>query len=338
VRARPALAPLLPLSWLYGWALARKNAEFASGRRRVERLRWPVVSVGNLSVGGSGKTPVVMRLAELLAHAGVAVDVLSRGYGRSARTVAQVDPAGDAKTFGDEPLLIAHRTGVPVFVGASRFAAGTLAESVAARETEPRVHLLDDGFQHRRLARAVEIVLLHRTDFDSALLPAGRLREPLSALERADIVILREEDAVYEAEARRWAGPDTLFWRVQRKISVAVPEGPVVAFCAIARADEFFAKLVEAGLQIATVRAWRDHHPYTPADLRNLGRLAERSGAKAFVTTAKDAVRLEDAWRKELSAAMPLTVAELEVRFEAESEAITQLLRLLRTRAPGFPG
>jgi tetraacyldisaccharide 4'-kinase len=332
---RPALAPLLPLSWVYGWALARKNAEFASGRRRVERLRWPVISVGNLSVGGSGKTPVVMRLVELLSEAGVAVDVLSRGYGRSARTVAQVDPAGDAGTFGDEPLLIARRTGAPVFVGASRFAAGALAER-AAGGAEPRVHLLDDGFQHRRLARAVEIVLLHRTDFEGALLPAGRLREPLSALERADIAILREEDAAYEAEAKRWTGPHTLFWRVRRRISVTVPEGPVVAFCAIARAEEFFAKLVEAGLRIGAARAWRDHHQYTPADFRSLRRCGERCGAKAFVTTAKDAVRLQGAWRKEMGAAMPLTVAELEVRFEAESEAVAQLLRLLRTREPDF--
>ena len=124
---------LLPLTALYAAAVAAKNAAYDRGTTRTQRLKWPVISVGNISVGGSGKTPFVICLARLLRQQGVHTDVLSRGYGRSSDAVELVDAAGGADHFGDEPLLIAQSADVPVYVGASRYAAGLLAENVHGR-------------------------------------------------------------------------------------------------------------------------------------------------------------------------------------------------------------
>ena len=176
--------PLLPLVPLYAAVQALNDAAYERGLRRVEKLTWPVVSVGNLSVGGAGKTPFVIALAQVLTRRGWTVDVLSRGYGRASDVVERVDTAivdDPARRYGDEPWLIAQQAGVPVFVGRARSAAGRLAESTLVDTGgHGHVHLLDDGMQHRGLARDVEIVLLHRSDFRTTLLPAGRLREPLA--------------------------------------------------------------------------------------------------------------------------------------------------------------
>ena len=149
---------LTPLTPIYSAAVAAKNAAYDRGLIRQKTLREPVISIGNLSTGGGGKTPFAIALAMLITEAGMAADVLSRGYGRGNATVEQVDASGgsSAAQFGDEPLLIARAAGVPVFVGPQRYQAGLLAE-----EGTRRVHLLDDGFQHRQLARDLDIVLLH---------------------------------------------------------------------------------------------------------------------------------------------------------------------------------
>lgn len=181
---RPWARPLVPV---YAAVLRAKEALRRAGVPRTRRLQWPVVSVGSLSAGGAGKTPVVIALATLLEESGWPVDVLTRGYGRSGRGVASVRPTLDdaAQRFGDEPVLIAQRTGVPVWVGADRFAAGERAEASGIK-TPRRVHLLDDGFQHRQLARTIDVVVLTAEDLDDMLLPAGNLREGLAALQRAD--------------------------------------------------------------------------------------------------------------------------------------------------------
>ena len=143
---------------------ARKRGRFATALRW---LRWPVVSVGNLSVGGTGKTPFTIAVARMLMKAGVHVDVLSRGYGRKSTATERVDPQGTAELFGDEPLLIARKLRVPVIVGEDRYAAGQFAE----QKFGPRLHLLDDGFQHRALARDFDIVLVTPEDARDRLLP-----------------------------------------------------------------------------------------------------------------------------------------------------------------------
>ncbi len=202
-----------------------------------QRLRWPVVSIGNLSVGGAGKTPLVICLARLLQRAGCVPMSYPAATGDPQQTAERVDIGGSAERFGDEPLLIARSTGVPVYVGASRYEAGLLAESESGGQG---VHLLDDGFQHRQLARDLDIVVMHRSDLRQRLLPVGRLREPLSSLRRADVIVLRQEDEDLESQLRLHVRKECRFWRVRRTLALDSPVQRAVAFCAIARPDEFF--------------------------------------------------------------------------------------------------
>ncbi|MGC2496893.1 MAG: tetraacyldisaccharide 4'-kinase [Acidobacteriaceae bacterium] len=324
------LAALTPL---YAAAVAAKNAAYDRGWVHAKRLRWPVVSIGNLSVGGSGKTPLTIRVAELLRERGVAVDVLSRGYGRRSTAVERVNPKGTAESFGDEPLEIARATGVPVYVGPSRYAAGLLAEGSAPG---PGLHLLDDGFQHRQLARDVDIVVLHRSDFGGRLLPAGWLREGFASLRRAQILALREEDADLES-ILRGRGLEQPIWWMERRLEVA-GEQRVVAFCAIARPEEFFSGLRSSGVQIAAMRAWRDHHLYTQGDIADLIELRRQHEAEAFVTTEKDHVRLTPESLRMLESEAPVQVARLRVRLRDEAAVIEQLCALLPEQQPGPQG
>lgn len=323
---------LWPLVPLYAAAVATKNLACDRGWVRQSRLQWPVVSVGNLSVGGSGKTPLVIRLAQLLTERGISVDVLSRGYGRRSDTVEQVDPGGPAEEFGDEPLLIAEAAKVPVFVGASRYAAGLLAENASA---DAGMHLLDDGFQHRRLARDADIVVLHSSDFDSQLLPAGRLREGFSSLHRAHILAMRAEDRDREPELRSRGFQHPIWW-MERRLEAAGPKR-VIAFCAIARPEEFFSALRQEGVIPEAVLAWRDHHAYSPSDIASLLELQRQYAAEAFVTTEKDLVRIAPDHRRMLEAAAPLHAAKLVVRLADEPRAIDRLLALLKARAAKKP-
>jgi tetraacyldisaccharide 4'-kinase len=325
--------PLLPLVPLYGAAQALDGIAYAHGRRRVERLAWPVVSVGNLSVGGAGKTPFVIALARALKERGWVVDVLSRGYGRVSDAVEQVIADGvedPAARYGDEPWLIAQNAEVPVFVGRERAAAGRLAEQVLVDANDRRhVHLLDDGMQHRKLARDVEIVLLHRSDFETTLLPAGRLREPLSALERADVVVLREEDGDLAARARRWmhadAEIDRQIWTIRRELEVPALPGAAVVLCAIAHPEEFVAGLRAQRVAIAAAHAWRDHHRFTARNVTMLRGAAAKLGAKCFVTTEKDLARLTKAQRARLEETAPLLAATLTVRLLDPGTAMAAL-------------
>jgi len=223
-----------PLTGIYGAASALRNTLFDHGVLTSHRLDRPVVSVGNLSVGGAGKTPFVIALGELLKARGIRFDVLSRGYGRQTRGMLVVDPDGSASDFGDEPLLIARRLGVPVIVGESRYQAGRVAE----KKFDPQLHILDDGFQHRSLARDFDIVLLADRDFDDRLLPSGRLREPLASLSRADAIVLparattenaaTENSAMENAVTSNTALRGKLLWRMKREIAVpAAAESPV---------------------------------------------------------------------------------------------------------------
>ena len=323
--------PLLlsPLSLVYASVMRARNARF--DRTPPLRLRWPVVSIGNLSVGGAGKTPLVICLARLLQREGYGPDVLSRGYGRSQQTVERVDPAGSADRFGDEPLLIARSTSVPVYVGASRYEAGLLAE------TEPGgrgVHLLDDGFQHRQLARDLDIVVMHRSDLQQRLLPAGRLREPLGSLRRAAVVVLRAEDAELETTLRVHTRPECRFWRVRRTLALPGPVQRAVAFCAVARPAEFFAGLAAVEAGVAEHMRFRDHHRYTVADIDRLAELGRRLNCDAFVTTAKDEVKLDAAMRLRLNTVAPLRIAALTVEIEEERAALDDMRKSLIVTAP----
>ena len=249
------------LAAIFGVGVELRNALYDRQVLKSRRLGHPVVSVGNLSTGGSGKTPFVILLGELLKARGVSFDVLSRGYGRKTTGVRVVEPGGSARDFGDEPLLIARRLAMPVVVGEDRYAAGRAAEE----KFGVRLHLLDDGFQHRALARDFDIVLVTPEDARDRLLPAGRLREPPAALKRAHAVVLTAG-----ADMTRFPLDGKLVWRARRGIVPKdVPEQPV-AFCGIARPRSFFLQLRAAGIAPAAEAVYRDHHAYTEADVREL--------------------------------------------------------------------
>jgi tetraacyldisaccharide 4'-kinase len=318
------IRPLAFLVPVYAAALGAKNAAYDRGWLKPRRLEWPAVSVGNLSVGGAGKTPLVIRLAQLLAAAGVTVDVLSRGYGRSGTGLKRVDPEGDGAHFGDEPLLIARAAKVPVYVGANRYEAGLLAERDAPG---PGIHLLDDGFQHRRLTRTLDIVVLHASDFEEAMLPAGRLREPLSSLKRASAVVLRADDRHLETELRR-RGISAPVW-IQHRNLVVESVTRAVAFCGIARPAEFFSGLQGQGVDLAATVALRDHEMYSQREIDRLAAALRNRKAECFITTDKDAARLTRAQWDQLKEAAPLHIARLEVSLEDESEIVRRLLGLI---------
>jgi tetraacyldisaccharide 4'-kinase len=320
-----------PFALPYALALTAKNHAYAKGWLRQKRLQHPVVSIGNLSVGGAGKTPFVIALAQLLARQGVYPDVLSRGYGRESRQlVERVDPAGDATRFGDEPLLIAHATGLPVYVGASRYAAGVLSEQTTPQHA-PNIHLLDDGFQHRALTRSVDIVLLHPSDFAGRLLPAGRLREPLRSLHRADFLVLREDDAMTEPALHR-AGIRKPVWRMRRTLILPPVTEKAFAFCGIAHPAEFFAALRAQDIPLHRTLAFRDHHSFTPVDLRTIAEQAD--GCDAILTTEKDFIRMTLRQKMRLARAAPLHPVPLRVEVCADGGCLADLLSLLSERHP----
>ncbi len=318
---RPLLLPLVPL---YALGLRWKNDRFDRGLPPSKQLQRPVISIGSLSAGGAGKTPVVLMLAKLLFREGVQVDVLSRGYGRSNQDVEQVDVHGTAQRFGDEPLELA-REGVSVYVGADRFAAGTLAESMGDAE----VHLLDDGFQHRKLRRALDIVLLTQQDVDDRLLPAGDLRESLASLTRADVVVLREEEAGALRGLVSTLTPAEI-WLIRRELLPAPMQmlRPLV-FCGIARPSNFLSALATVGVQPAAVVLKPDHFGYASGDFDSIVAKAKLISADGFCTTAKDAVKIGPEAMGKLRTVGPLWVAELRVSLVDEDAALQRLRRAL---------
>jgi tetraacyldisaccharide 4'-kinase len=335
--------PLVPL---YAVGLALANTL----RPRPKSLTWPVLSLGSLSAGGAGKTPATIALAELLAANGWSPTILSRGYGRAAanpNTPAEVNPFAPnaAQTFGDEPTLLARRTGLPVWVCADRLTAGQAAEAQYSQQTfaptteqastdaaHPPVFLLDDGFQHRRLARTLDILLLTAADLDDTLLPAGNLREPLRALRRADVLLLREDEA--HAVTRRLNPPlplDLPVWLLRRTLRFPEPLkifGAGVrpmAFCGLARPEGFPAMLAAAGCGVVDTLAFPDHHPYTEADIDHIAATAKQLNATGFITTEKDAVKLTPNLRQRLEQHGPLMVVALEATFASPDNVLATM-------------
>jgi tetraacyldisaccharide 4'-kinase len=307
------------LSSIFGAGVRARNALYDRGIAGSRKLQASTVSVGNLSVGGSGKTPFVQVLGELLKVRGVKFDILSRGYGRRTRGVTLVDPGGSPQEFGDEPLLLARHLKVPVIVGEDRYEAGLLAE----KSFGPQLHLLDDGFQHRALARDFDIVLVTPEDARDRLLPSGRLREPLTSLSRADAVVLSSG-----ASPASFPLHGKLVWRVRRGISPErVPARPVV-FCGIARPQNFLLQLRTAGIEPVAQALFRDHHAYTERDIQDLLKLRRQSEAEGFVTTEKDAINLGGY----LDALQPLAVIPVKMELMDAANAIDTVLRMVEER------
>jgi tetraacyldisaccharide 4'-kinase len=309
-----------PLSAAFGAGVRLRDVLYARGIFKSRALSRPVISIGNISVGGSGKTPFVITLGGLLKERGVEFDILSRGYGRTAKEVVVVDAGGAPERFGDEPLLMARKLGVPVIVGADRYRAGLLAEQTFPQS---RLHLLDDGFQHRRLHRDFDIVLISDDDLGEPLLPWGRLREPFSALRRADAIVLASTSEI--------PLPSRRVWRVRRNVQFLVPMSRVIAFCGIARPEQFFAGLRKLGMELADTMVFPDHHRYSQRDINRLLKARARAAAKGFITTDKDAVNLGPL----ATQLRTFETASLELELENAPRALAALLNILDQRC-GF--
>lgn len=325
------MATLRPLSAAYGAAVAARNHLYDRGFLKAKRLPCPVISVGNITAGGTGKTPTVILLAELLKAAGRRPAVLSRGYGGSAR--GQVNVVSDgARTLlswteaGDEPVLIARRTeAVPVLVGPRRAPLGYAALDRFGADCL----ILDDGFQHRSLARDMDIVLVEaaRPFGNGRLLPAGPLREPPAALARADLVVAvgkGEPPPEYFAGRRLLRAarrPLDLTEAVTgRTLPLSSLAGKrVLAFAGIGSPGPFFRGLSELGAELVCGLAFADHHPYCRADLQALSAKAGEKAAELIVTTEKDWIRLEGL--PDLPAGLAVLRIAMEVRPEDEFAA-----------------
>ncbi len=317
---------LWPLSMLYGGYVRIRAALYAKGWLKQKRLRGKVISVGNLTVGGTGKTPMVLWLAEKFLAEGKRVAILSRGYRGSAGT-------------SDEIELMKHRLQerVTFGVGKDRFAEGRRIEEQQSID----VFLLDDGFQHLSLARDLDIVMLDgsRKLKDQWLLPSGTLREPLSACRRADVlVVTRKTEHADIGAGDVHASP--IFYAQTRLLGFRrygenggihplseIGHGPFFAFCGIGNPQAFFDDLSRWDVPVAGESTFRDHHRYTTEDLLRLEKAAQRAGAIAFVTTEKDAENLGQG----KGTAIPIFVAVIDFALAAESEFLGVLEEKLQS-------
>ena len=316
---------LWPLSVLYGGYVRMRAWLYANGLLKQKHLRAKVISVGNLTVGGTGKTPMVLWLAEKFLAEGKRVAILSRGYRGTGGT-------------SDEIELMKHRLQdrVTIGVGKDRYAEGHRIE----QRVQIDVFLLDDGFQHLPLARDLDIVMIDgsRKLKDQWLLPSGVLREHSSACRRADILVVTRktkrpdiaagdahESSIFYAQTRllgfRRYGSDSSIHPLSE-----IGHGPFFAFCGIGNPQAFFDDLSRWEVPVAGESIFRDHHRYTADDLRRLEKAAQRAGAITFLTTEKDAENLG----KGTSPTIPIFVAVIDFAMTAESEFIAVLERKLQ--------
>ncbi len=336
---------LRPLSILFG-AGARLNLQlYRSGIRTVRHAGRPVVSIGNVAAGGTGKTPFVRYLARELLARGKHPAILTRGYGRTTRGTLVVSRgdglAVSVSEAGDEASLLARALpGVPIVADADRSRAAARAESLGIPVD---LHLLDDGFSHVGLARNVDIVLLDATTPDAGgdFLPAGRLREPLSSLARADLIVITkceqaDPSAAMELATRHARGVPlfrartvvtAILDRDGALVSPAdLPAGTVVAVAGLARPEAFRETVDRLGISPTAFLPFPDHARYGDFRIGRILRIAEETGATALLTTEKDAVKLEG------SIPLPIFRVAIEMRVDELTFVAEVLTRL--NRAP----
>ena len=337
VSDRILLAALQPLAVIYGIVMRLRAFLFAIGLFRSRGLGVPVISVGNLTMGGTGKTPMVAFLARFFIARGKRVAVLSRGYGGSCHGTTRIVADGketllSAAEAGDEPYLLAATVpGLMVVIGPDRHRAGKLAEE----QLSPDIFILDDGFQHQRLRRDLDILLLdcEKPYGNGRIFPAGELREPSSAAGRAHLVI-------YTRCHGTVAGPATgkPSCRAHHQLTGLVMPGAtehhpfsildgeqVMAFAGIADPARFFDALEEAGVKLTATLAFEDHTEYGDEEIASLERLRDASRCTRLLTTEKDAVKLLP-WMERLGA---LYAVPLEMRFEDDKPLIEALEKFL---------
>jgi len=333
---RPAW-PWFPLAWalsrIWEWGGRLRMRRAALDRRR---LHVPVVGVGNITMGGTGKTPCVLWLARALAARGRHPGVLTRGYGRASPQKYLVVPAGaslDADLTGDEPQILIRSGLAPVGIGADRYRTGLLLE----KESAVDVVLLDDGFQHVRLQRRADVVLIDalRPFGGRRLFPTGRLREPLAGLGRADVFLITRSDSSDLVPAihntiRRWNERAPVFHASVRPAAWvehttgerfdigAPPFRRAAAFCGLGNPDSFRHSLGALGIELTEWVEFDDHHRYRPYELRRMALLGKDAGATALVTTEKDSINLCDGTPHLID---PLRLFWLQVELQVDDEA-----------------
>ncbi|HEX9422823.1 MAG TPA: tetraacyldisaccharide 4'-kinase [Pyrinomonadaceae bacterium] len=341
---------LIPLSTIYSAVTRMRLAAYQRGWFSVARLPVPVVSVGNLTTGGTGKTPLVEWVCRAIANSGSAsgvwegkrICVLTRGYGReSPKTQVVVsngiDLLAGERDAGDEPFLLARNLlGIAaVIANPNRVAAGQWA----LEELNTEVFVLDDGFQHLRLARDLDIVTIDATNpwGGGSLLPYGRLREPRSGLSRADCIVLTraaqvEDSASIKKAVERLAGAVPIFSAHMETSRIRRLEGEDVdqetlqaeqlgAFCGVGNPQSFFSHLRHEGIALAFTHAFSDHHNYKQLELEALVKEARARGAIGLITTAKDATRLSS-----LKLELPCYVLEIQIRI-GEEDRLIEIIR-----------
>jgi tetraacyldisaccharide 4'-kinase len=342
--ARAAGAAMVPLAWVYGAAVAARNALYDRGVLGAVRVDARVVSVGNVTVGGSGKTPTTIWLVEALRRRGRRVAVVARGYGKRRVGVVVVGEGGrpvvGPEEGGDEAVLVAARTRVPVVTGEARAAAAAYARTRFGADTL----VLDDGFQHRALARDADLVLVPAAGLGRRLLPAGDLREPAAALRRARAVLALGDETAVPPLPRVPPGVEAFAGRVvPARVVVAagedlvdddlatLPRRDVVAVAGVARPERFFGLLDRLGVGVVERVRYADHHAYDAADVARLREL-RRGGARPIVTTEKDLVKLS-----RLPGAAALEPRALRIAVEvAGGDALVDVL--LAGPQVAFPG
>ena len=298
-----ALIPLLPLSLVFSVLVALRRLLYRSGLLSSRALPVPVIVVGNLTVGGSGKTPLVLWLVKQLCAQGWRPGIISRGYGAELDGVCEVDSNSASAGVGDEPLLLARRSAVPVFVGRDRLAAG---ESLLAAHPECNVIVSDDGLQHYRLQRRIEIAVFDgRVAGNRWMLPAGPLREPLKRLSDVSAVIWNSLPDVPDAAQGALSHPAQFAMRLEATGFVSLNDAErfcsaedlrgrrVYAIAGIGDPSRFFNQLTAMGLTF-DAHAFPDHHAYCADDL-------SFASDGVLLMTEKDAVKcaalhLPDAW------------------------------------------
>ena len=330
---------LPPLSVLYGALTRTRLSLYRRGTFHSTKLPRPVISVGNITTGGTGKTPLVEWVARTAAAAGRKVCILTRGYGRD--NPDQMVVVSDGSTVmathsaaGDEPFLLATnlRGIAAVISNADRVAAG----NEAIRQFNSDCFVLDDGFQHLRLERDLNIVTIDATDPWSGgrLLPYGRLREPLTGLSRADCTVVTRTDQsndleAIHAEIRRFAQNAPIFNSRMRTARIRplhdsetalVP--PIAAFCAVGNPLSFFNSVPH---EVVLQKAFPDHHRYSQSEIDSLTQDARRAGANSLITTAKDAVKL-----RSMSFSLACYVLDIEPQIDNEAELIQLIRSVLR--------
>ena len=331
---------LLPLSWLYGGVVKTRYALYQKAVFKSVDLGVKTISVGNITVGGTGKTPLVAYIAELLAEKGEKVCILTRGYGRDNPKERVLVTDGekilaDAREAGDEPFELANKLlGKAVIIAdAKRAEAGIWAK----KEFGITTFILDDGFQHLQLKRQLDIVLLDATNpFGNAkMLPAGSLRENLQGLKRADTIVITRANLVEDvseikakilqinSNCQIFVSKNRFVNSVKLKdfahgnsttLNSQLSTLNSLAFCALGNPDNFFNQLREEKFNLITTKAFSDHHIYTQSEVRSIEKLAIEKGAEILLTTAKDAVKLGH-----LKFNLPCFVMENGLAFDDES-------------------